>query len=590
MAIVIPETQFQTKEELNEFGVLPADTLAQPTPDAIDPVVASTQPVIVPPAPEYSTKKETEVSAGIKRAQDITAQLAGQSAFRTTAQEEQDIAGKEQTLQDISSRIGMLTAEADQIPLQLQEDVHGRGVTAGGLAPIEAGALRKNAIAQLGANASFQAASGNLTLARDFVDRAVAAEFDPIREQLAVEQANLNLLLKMPDLTAAEKQQVLEVQAKNEAEAAEIERQADERKQISQVMLEASQSGFADDTLLNDIANARSYDEAIFLAGDALGAEAKNKLASENFKRELEIAKYDQDNLVLQKLDNGETVLINKESGNVVENFGGAKPTGGFGGGAGLSGISQGALDKAQLIMNPMSHATIEDFGLTGGERQEVMGALNYLKEEAMKEGDFAGFLAASAGGSNVDGTTVNSLNKAKTVVGQIGDLRTLIAGEDTGPILGMLRSANPYDVKAQAINSQLSAIVPNLARGVYGEVGVLTDKDIEIYSRTLPNIKQKDELRDLVLAMTVRTVQRGIENQLEINAAAGRDVSGFVKMHNDLSIEIDRLMPQVEGSQTVEGNPKIMVVKKDGFRQVFYYSEEQGGYIPRTRNEPITN
>jgi hypothetical protein len=250
-------------------------------------------------------------------------------------------------------------------------------------------------------------------------------------------------------------------------------------------------------------------------------------------------------------------------------------------------GISTDSLAKAAAIMNPNSGAKLSDYGTTKGERAGVIEALNYLKDEATRKGDFVGFLQASAGGTNVDATTIQSLNKAMTVVGQIGDLKETITDENSGPLLGILRSANPYDEKAQLINAQLSAIVPNLARGVYGEVGVLTDKDVEIYSRTLPNIKQPEELRDLVLAMTLRTVQRGIENQLSINASGGRDVSGFVDTYNNLSVQIDRLLPQQdEEAEPVEND--LYIVEQDGYRQVFIFNEEQGGYIAKTGKEPI--
>jgi hypothetical protein len=54
---------------------------------------------------------------------------------------------------------------------------------------------------------------------------------------------------------------------------------------------------------------------------------------------------------------------------------------------------------------------------------------------------------------------------------------------------------------------AQINSVVPNIARGVYGEVGVLTDADIQNYAKTLPNIKSTEDTNKLVLAMTLKTM-----------------------------------------------------------------------------------
>lgn len=63
----------------------------------------------------------------------------------------------------------------------------------------------------------------------------------------------------------------------------------------------------------------------------------------------------------------------------------------------------------------------------------------------------------------------------------------------------------NPYDVNAQVINNLLTSITPGIARGVYGEVGVLTDSDIERYKATLPNLTQPKDLQQAVLALNIK-------------------------------------------------------------------------------------
>lgn len=164
------------------------------------------------------------------------------------------------------------------------------------------------------------------------------------------------------------------------------------------------------------------------------------------------------------------------------------------------------------------------------------------LKQQAIVSGDIEGLMRASAGGKDLDATTVTSLEKAVNVVGQIDDLSKVIDKEATGPIMGIIRSNNPYDSKAQLINAQLTAIVPNLARGIYGEVGVLTDNDVALYAKTLPNLKSTAEVKNLILGATIRSVQRSIENKMKIQAGAGRDVSGLIDTYKAVKSMADRL------------------------------------------------
>jgi len=185
-----------------------------------------------------------------------------------------------------------------------------------------------------------------------------------------------------------------------------------------------------------------------------------------------------------------------------------------------------------------------------------VQNKLSELKSQALAEGNIEGIMKASAGGKDVDATTVTSFEKAFNVIGQLGDLQKSITNEATGPIMGIIRSNNPYDAKASLIQAQLTALVPNLARGIYGEVGVLTDNDVKLYSQTLPNLKSTEEVRDLILAATVRSVQRSIENKIKVQAGLGRDVSGLINSYGEIKGVADKLSGGQTGeTQTNEAN-----------------------------------
>ena len=128
------------------------------------------------------------------------------------------------------------------------------------------------------------------------------------------------------------------------------------------------------------------------------------------------------------------------------------------------------------------------------------------------------------------------------------------IKDTDTGPIVGAFKGLNPWDTNAQTIKAQLNAIVPNLARGVYGEVGVLTDNDIAQYSKTLPNLKSTEDIRNAVLGITVDLIGKSIKRTLEINAANQKDVSGFVNIYTEMEATKNSIFSQIPGYKGAGG------------------------------------
>lgn len=174
--------------------------------------------------------------------------------------------------------------------------------------------------------------------------------------------------------------------------------------------------------------------------------------------------------------------------------------------------------------------------------------------------GSAENLVRASAGGKATTDTFRTSYEKTLNTLYQLSDLNKafetyketsgdtgvfgLGAGSElTGPIIGIIRSANPYDTKAQQIKAQLTAIVPNLARGVYGEVGVLTDQDIALYSQTLPNLKSTKEVRDALLAISAKSVYRALENKLLVQAKGGVDVSGYASDLTNMRDQVNQML-----------------------------------------------
>lgn len=193
---------------------------------------------------------------------------------------------------------------------------------------------------------------------------------------------------------------------------------------------------------------------------------------------------------------------------------------------------------RAQALSAELSAAK------TQREIDRIDNAVNQVQS-----GGIYGIMEASSGGRSTDATFNQSLSKAFTLSNQLTSLsqtfqddaalRGVADGVDLAPIEAIWRSRNPYDEKARAIQAQLTAIVPNLARGIYGEVGVLTDTDFEKYSQTLPNLSSPQELRDAMMMITLDSVKNSVADQIEISASTGRDVSGLIPRYERFEKEI---------------------------------------------------
>ena len=108
-----------------------------------------------------------------------------------------------------------------------------------------------------------------------------------------------------------------------------------------------------------------------------------------------------------------------------------------------------------------------------------------------------------------------------------------------------MIASNNPWDTKAQDIKARLQAVVPKVARGVMGEVGVLTDQDIANYIQTLPNIKQTADTQDVIQLALLGTVKASLDNAVRTDQAT-YDVSKLTGSYKSLSNKIKELEGRV--------------------------------------------
>ncbi len=170
----------------------------------------------------------------------------------------------------------------------------------------------------------------------------------------------------------------------------------------------------------------------------------------------------------------------------------------------------------------------------------------NYLDQKesvfSNKDAELSDILKYSRWAKPLTDTSVKSLEKFDSALTQIGSIQEQISKMETWPVLWRLKSINPYDTDAQTLKASLTSLIPNLARGVYGEVGVLTDNDVRLYSQTIPNLTSTNDTNDAVLAMTLKVVAGWYKRQLQSLAASWKDVSWFEGLYQNLTGQVEAI------------------------------------------------
>lgn len=198
---------------------------------------------------------------------------------------------------------------------------------------------------------------------------------------------------------------------------------------------------------------------------------------------------------------------------------------------------------------------------LSPGVRERYIIARNNYFDKATATKDSEKIVEASYVWGDAPGQSeTESLGKYKFTTDRLSELSELIEGETTGPISGMWRKFKAglgLDDKALLINAQITKIIPGLARGVFGEVGVLTDQDVAMYSKTIGNLNTPEEVNDALTKAAMDMVARGFENKLTTLAKSRKNVSGYLDQLRDVKVQSRELLGVEEEAPAV---PRIEV------------------------------
>jgi len=182
------------------------------------------------------------------------------------------------------------------------------------------------------------------------------------------------------------------------------------------------------------------------------------------------------------------------------------------------------------------------------GSAQALNVALSNRKaayKDAFRETDNPIYtIKNSAGGKQVVSTDQQMLGKIFTVMGQLSQVKdafdTAAARGKTGAFKGKITDLKFWDEDKAVIDAALAGVVPTVARGIFGEVGVLTDNDINNYKKAIASVKTPEEARDKIFNMLLTNIGAKATQTLKSNANAKFDVSGYTDDYESMMKELN--------------------------------------------------
>ena len=157
-------------------------------------------------------------------------------------------------------------------------------------------------------------------------------------------------------------------------------------------------------------------------------------------------------------------------------------------------------------------------------------------------------------GKQNLSDAQLVKVQQATNSLESLASLQGLLSqGKDgvnsTGPIIGKKRqllAALGGDKDAAAINATIQGLIPTIARGIFGEVGVLTNADIDNYKKTLPNITSTEDQNKLISIIMYDTLSRSLGTTLLTNAQNQVNVSNFASTYLNAQTKVDQMKAEL--------------------------------------------
>lgn len=224
-------------------------------PQVASPDVVANQPSTVDPVTGSTSDLLSQIKSTIEK-------QGTKSARQGQLETDAGLPDLQKQLNEINAQIGSYTAQAKQF----QVNQEGRQAPMFAITGAQAQAERQLSAKTFGLAAAAQALQGNIALAKDNVQRALSAEFDPLESQLKYQETLLNV--NQANLSKIDKAKADAAALKLEQEKQKLADAKAEKANIYKLVLDAGQNR-ASNTVLQAIQSAPDYATALSIASKA---------------------------------------------------------------------------------------------------------------------------------------------------------------------------------------------------------------------------------------------------------------------------------------------------------------------------------
>ena len=242
----------QNESATNQTGAISSTNLAPvtvpnlppaPTPEAPGLNSSVTTPEAIIDDAYEETDADSQQNALLTDIANLTGSQSGLTTLTNEAEAAGGVAALNSSYNEIAAQLEGLNNQATAlqneynytIPNQAQVNAEGRGITAGGLAPITASQLRMNQIKQgaiatqsLTLKSLAYAALGKLNLAKDSAEKAAKAKFE--QQEIDLNKKLADLAALQPTLTREQNKRAEVTKARLETEKVKMENQREDYK------------------------------------------------------------------------------------------------------------------------------------------------------------------------------------------------------------------------------------------------------------------------------------------------------------------------------------------------------------------------
>ena len=479
-------------------GVIPASTVIAPQPTLVVPEINMKESAPIANQAIQSAQAQTEEQTNLQtlteqRIVDQQKQFAEQESLAQTIGGGGDVLRNEfnrgqEVLRPIEKDIQDLNSLINQKTRSIQNqllDEEGRVVPKAFVTGRQAIIQQRGAADIASLGALLDAKNGMLSNAQEKLNQSLQISQAVQKAEIGEKQARINLLKEITGVSQDEEQKEVD---KLQAEAKKFE---EERDAISSIALQAMQSGAGADEIQR-ITQSKSKDEAIGNA-TSLGRAAKLDAAFKN----AQIGKIGFD---MQQARNA-VARAQAESNNL--NF---------------NPDSEFAIGSPENVVAWLSKSSNSDKNIDQAQREQITQGLRAVSSvEALNDILFDGKEPLSTG--RVSGRWLN------------------------------VKKAVQEEVTAKEFEALVIGLVPTAARGLFGEVGVLTDTDTERYKQLIGNTKNTQEENAAIQTILIDVAAKSIGTTLETAARSNQNVSGFTGRYIDVVERVENQKQMMENS-----------------------------------------